>query len=149
MAVNHYRGIYILNKGLNTAFGTIVIPFMKMVLIVIFVVSFFAVVRLSKELNAMVLTMLVIVSLTAALLLFPISVIMSSLFDISQQFQRNMRTVSGAIPDQKIRKHCKDQLKSCSLIRCQVGGLYHMEAKAKLTLVQYVVNGIVGLLVNT
>jgi hypothetical protein len=40
------------------------------------------------------------------------------------------------------------QIESCQLIRCQVGGLYYMEAKAKLTLIHQVVNGVVYLLVN-
>jgi len=40
------------------------------------------------------------------------------------------------------------ELKSCPLIRCKVGGLYHMESKAKLTLIQKVINGLKYLLVN-
>ena len=47
-----------------------------------------------------------------------------------------------------MEKILKGQLKSCALIRCQIGNLYHMEAAAKLTMIDNVVNGIVFLLVN-
>jgi hypothetical protein len=40
------------------------------------------------------------------------------------------------------------ELNACQLIRCEVGGLYHMEAKAKLTLSHSIVDGLVFLLVQ-
>jgi hypothetical protein len=40
------------------------------------------------------------------------------------------------------------EIRACQLIRCEVGGLYHMEVEAKLTLMHSVINGLVFLLVQ-
>jgi len=40
------------------------------------------------------------------------------------------------------------QLKSCNLIRCQVGGIYYMEGSAKLTVLHKLVNGLKHLFIN-
>jgi hypothetical protein len=83
---------------------------------------------------------------TAAFMLLPTSIIMSSLFDTSAKFTRHALPITNLISDKKMRKQIEGQLKACSLIRCQVGSFYHMEAKAKLTLIQQMVQGVVFLL---
>jgi len=83
-----------------------------------------------------------------AVVLLPMSILMSSLFEKSAQFQRNMLPYVQLIADKQTRKQVEGQLKACSLIRCQVGSLYHMEAKAKLTMLSHVISGVVFLLVN-
>jgi len=144
----HYRGIYILNNNFNAAFGTLVIPVAKLILVIVFVFSFFAMVRLWSFLNPLSFTMMALVNPSTGLFLLPVSIIMSSLYDASAQFQKNMLPLIQLIPDKMGRIHIGRQLKSCALIRCQVGSLYHMEAKAKLTLLHHIVNGVVFLLVN-
>jgi len=144
----HYRGIYILNKSFNVAFGTLVIPVTKLFLIIVFVFTFFVLLRLWSLLNAFSITMMVVVNVSAGCLLLPTSIIMSSLYDASAQFKKNMLLNIELIPDKMARIFTYRQLKSCSLVRCEVGGLYYMEAKAKLTLLHNVVNGVVFLLVN-
>jgi len=110
--------------------------------------TFFAVVRLWDDLDTLSLTMVVVVSILVPVLLMPISFIMSSLFDISDQFKYNLIPIIEASSDVQLRQYWKRQLNSCLIIRCQVGGMYHMEAKAKLTLFQHMINGVVCLLVN-
>jgi len=73
---------------------------------------------------------------------------MSSLYDTSVVFQQNIRHAIKSTVDEKLRKYLERQQDSCYLICCQVGNLYHMEAKAKLTLLQNIVNGVVFMLVN-
>ena len=79
---------------------------------------------------------------------------MSNMFDMSQKFSKNMSCLiscvfaSASAADKKANQIQKSELKACQLIRCSVGSLYHMEAKAKLTLIHNVVNGVVFLLVN-
>jgi len=146
--ISHYRGIYILNRDFNLCFGSICIPFSKLGLIFTFIFSLFAAVRLRKDLDGLSLVMTSVVAVTTACLILPISAIMSSLYDVSSRFKQNMLSILREMLNRKERQDAEGQLKSCPLIRCQIGSLYHMEAKAKLTLMQHVVNGFVFLIVN-
>jgi len=146
--VSHYRGIYILNCDFNLGFGTIFTPCLKLGLVFLFVFTFFAMVRLRKDLDILTVVFLTVATFTTASLVFPTSIIMSSLYDVSSQFQPNMLPFIGMIPEKKDMLIAQGQVRACQLIRCKVGNLYHMEAKAKLTLLNHVVNGIVFLLVN-
>jgi len=125
-----------------------VLPYLKLVLVTNFITSFFAVTRLWSELNALSMLMLSVMGIASVTLIIPISVIMSSSFDKSAKFQRNIILSIDMTQDLMEKMILRNQLISCSLIRCQVGNFYHMEAKAKLTLLQNVVNGVVYLFVN-
>ena len=128
-------------------FGTIYIPFVKLFLIFGFITSFFGLVRLFKHLDAISLVFVATVLTFAMLVLLPISGIMSSLYDMSKDFSRN---VSAQIKTERVtKKILESELKSCFAIRCTVGNLYHMESEAKLTLLHQVVNGLVFLLTNS
>jgi len=132
----------------NLVFGQLVVPFIKLCLIVAFVVSFVTVVRLHKYLDVVSLVMISTMVWTTILDLFPTAIIMSKLYDVSQKFSWNVSERCRPIALQTDRLFLKMQIESCQLIRCQVGGLYYMEAKAKLTLIHQMVNGVVYLLVN-
>ena len=144
----HYKGIYILNDNYNVAFGKIIIPFIKLGLILAFTMAFFAAVRLSENLDGLSLLLVSLISFTYAIVMPTSAIVMSSLYDISKKFSRNLSPAIQLVPRKKIRQILERQMKSCLLIRCQVGNTYHMEAKAKLTMIQNVVNGVVFLLVN-
>jgi len=75
---------------------------------------------------------------------------MSSVYRTSKQFIRNLSECIWQLDsnDKLDKQMLQRQLNSCNLIRSQVGGLYYMESKAKLTLVHKVVNGLKYLLVN-
>jgi len=144
----HYRGIHILSNDFNLAFGKLIIPCLKLVLVMVFILASFAMVRLRNELDGLNFAFVLAVTVTTLGLILPISMIMSSLYDSSSKFQQNMLPVLNSISDEYERNLVQHQVRSCPLIRCQVGNLYHMEAKAKLTLLQHVVSGVVFLLVN-
>jgi len=145
----HYQGIDILSKDFNMAFGRLVVPFLKLSLVILFVTSFSSIVRLWSQLNILSILMLFIMVIGSSTTVIPASIMMSSLFDKSTQFQRNTSTAFvDRIPDRKEKKILRGHLKACPVIRCQVGNLYHMEAKAKLTLLHHAVNGMVYMLVN-
>jgi len=146
--VHHYRGIYIFNEDFNTAFGSLFIPVCKSALGLAFIVSFVAVVRLWSDMNALSCTMVFAVSITTAFLLVPISSMMSSLFDTSAKLERNVMKIVNTTLDATARKYWKLVFESCPVVRCKVGGMYYMEAKAKLTLFQHLINGVVTVLVN-
>jgi len=98
--------------------------------------------------NVIAISMMFGTALSGAIIIIPMSIIMSRMFDISAQFKQKLLPCIQMIGDKKIRKIIEGQLEACSLIRCSIGGLYHMEAQAKLTLLQNMVNGVVWLLVN-
>ena len=70
------------------------------------------------------------------------AMIMSTMFDLSKQFHDQLSTKIQGIPDKRTQKMCAANLKSCTVIRIRVGNFYHMEAKAKLTLMVYLVKGV-------
>ncbi len=73
---------------------------------------------------------------------------MSAIFDISSQFQWNMKKKIQACENKRIREVWYRELQSCQVVRCQIGNFYHMEGKAKLTLVDTMVNGFVFMVVQ-
>jgi len=124
------------------------IPFIKLMLVSVFVTSFFAVVRLHRALDKLSLATVLVCVVTSVSLVGPISVVMSSLYKMSTKFSRNLSPKIKLVSNEAEKLIYLRELKSCPMIRCKVGGLYHMESKAKLTLVQKVINAIKYLLVN-
>jgi len=143
-----YKGIQIFCTDFNIAFGKILIPYLKLAIVVVFMFCFFAIVRLVSAMNILAFAMVLISFISCAVLLLPMAIMMSSLYDTSTQYRPNIAPMIENISDRNTRKQVRCQLKGCSLIRCQVGNMYHMEAKAKLTLLQNIVTGIACLLVN-
>ena len=119
-----------------------------MVLILGFSLCFFAFVRLYQDLEILSLSFITIGVLSAPALLVPISIVMSSLYDMSSSFTRHLSLSFLVFASQEHREVFERQLKSCSLICCQVGNFYHVESKAKLTMIHNVLNGISFLMVN-
>ena len=136
------------NVQFNRVFGTIVIPFLKFVLMLIFVTAFFACARLFDSINALSLAFAAVLSITTMGLLVPISIVMSKLYDLSLNFRSTMYSENLQITEKKTRKVLETSLESCPLIRCQVGNWYYMEAEAKLTMLHNVLNGLAYLLIN-
>jgi len=137
-----------LSKDFNLAFGKLAVPAAKIGMIVVFMFAFMAVVRLRKEMDWLSLAMVTGFSAIVPALVIPMTVMMSKLYDISSQFKANMTPTVAGISDFKSKQDLSGELKSCSPIRRQVGNLYCMEAKAKLTLLDQVVHGVIFLFVN-
>ena len=144
----HYRGVYILSNGFNRAFGTVFVPLIKLSTITIFILCFFGCIRLFSKLSLIALAYIGIIAVTSVILLVPVLLVMSSLYDMSQEFSKNLSLQIRQVEGKKCKKILETHLKSCQAIRCQVGNLYHMEAEAKLTTLHNVINGLVCLLVN-
>ena len=137
-----------MNNDYNAAFGKIIVPFVKFGIILGFIMTFFATVRLYEDLDMLSLVFVFSCALNSLLLMTPMAIVMSSLFDISTKFARNLLPMIHLVPVKRNKEMLGRQLNSCPLIRCQVGSMYHMEAQAKLTMLHNVVNGIAFLMVN-
>jgi len=133
----------------NLVFGQIIVPSAKLMLMVVFTVSFFALFRLYKRLEMLSLILIAPVTVLQLLILIPMTLVISSLYGTSKKFTRNMaQSIRELDETARNKKKLQLELKSCNLIRCKVGGMYYMEAKAKLTTLHKVVNGLKYLLVN-
>jgi len=145
MCLKHYWALYILNNESDVVFGKIVIPLIKIFLMMSFILCFFTCFRLWKYISFLPLALIILLLWTSFLILVPVTMILSRIFDLSTKFRRNLKCVIHHVPQNKLFLR---QLRACPLIRCHVGGLYYMESRAKLTTIQKLVNGVRFLLVN-
>ena len=86
----HYKGIYMINNEFTVAFGTVFVPVVKMMMISLSILGFFASVRLWKYLNIVSILFVTSIWSTTLLGLIPVSMVMSSLYDKSLPFPRNL-----------------------------------------------------------
>ena len=121
---------------------------MKLLITIAVIVTFFAAVRLSEDLDWLSLMVMTLIPVAYVLVMPPIAVLMSRFFDISRKFSWNLFPRIQLVEVKGTREIFERQLKSCPLVRCQVGSMYHMEAKAKMTMLHNVVDGVVFLMVN-
>jgi len=147
--VRYYRGIYLINQEVNAAFGTLFIPFVKLVLLLGFIVSFFAIVRLREKLDGISSVMIPATFTATVLVVVPFSIVMSRMYQSSKNFKLVLAPKIREFTRREIRDYLQYKVQSCCLIRCKVGNMYYMEAQAKLTMLDRVVNGLVFLLVNS
>jgi len=77
----------------------------------------------------------------------PGALIMSKIFNLSSQFQIQQAKRLGLLPPIS-RIDLRRQLKSFPTLKCQVGTFYHMEGRAKLTLVDNMTHGIAFMLLS-
>jgi len=143
-----YRIIFSFNELCNKAFGSILIPAVKLTVVIGFILNFFGSVRLYNQLDGVSLVLTIVLSITFFLFLVAISVVMSSLYDISKKFKPNIGYQVEKNRSDLFKKVFRKDLDSCQLVRCRVGSVYHMETGAKLTLVHSVLNGVACLLIN-
>ena len=100
------------------------------------------------SMNLILLVLAGVLSITTMALLVPISIVTTRMYDLSLDFQKHMVSETLQITEKKTRRVLKTSLKSCPLIRCKVGNWYYMEAKAKLTMLHNLLNGLAYLLIN-
>jgi len=139
----------LINQEVNVAFGSLYIPFMKFLVLLGLIVSFFAIVRLRAELDGITAFLIPATFAATVILVVPISMVMSRMYELSKNFKLVLAPKIRELTKKKTLYYLQYKMESCSLIRCKVGNMYYMEAQAKLTMLDHVVNGLVFLLVNT
>ena len=144
----YYKGIFLVNGDCNLTFGKLYFPFMKLGILTLFIFSFFACVRIYHYLDFIYYVFMVTVLVTSLMVLAPVAVVMPNLYDTSRDFSRNLSPCICNVTQMNSKRILTRMLKSCAFVRSQIGNFYHMEAKAKLTMLNIAVNGVVFLLVN-
>jgi len=123
-----------MNHMHNMAFGSIFISTFKLCLLLTLFVSLFCVIRLRDSVSFPVLLMFIFYAFTIVILLIPGAVLMSQVYNISLKF-RQYAVTNFCKDEQRKKEIIKRELNSLSVLKCNIGALYYMEGKAKLTLV--------------
>jgi hypothetical protein len=114
-------------------------------LVLILIGSTSTVILFFVQLNWVALLLLISSSVATIFILQTISLLMSTVYNNSIKVRANLALCISNLPSKDDRYFYKRQLRSLSVIRCHVG-LYHMESKAKLTLFDTIIQGIVFVL---
>ncbi len=146
-----YRTAFLLNRLNDAAFGKFFIPVAKCMFLTFYInVPAFAIVCYWDRLDFLSISTLGLVFFLATPILVSCTLVMSRIYDISSQFQANMakKVQTSKDKDNGTIQIWMRELRSCQLVRCQIGNFYHMEGKAKLTLVNTIVNAFVFMVVQ-
>jgi hypothetical protein len=144
-----YRSVFLLNRLNDAALGKLFIPAAKSLLLIFYInVPAFVVIRYWDQLDIISISTLIFVFGSALSVILTCSNVMSGIYNISSQFQKNMEHKIQACEDKAMKEVMTKQLLSCQVIRFQIGNFYHMEGKAKLTLINTMVNVFVFMIVQ-
>jgi hypothetical protein len=139
----------VLNRLNDAAFRRLFIPAVKFMILTIYVnVPAFAVFCYWDGLDLISISTLVLVFGASVPMLVSCSLVMSKIFDIASEFQRNMELKIQPCKNKRMKQVWLRELRSCQVVRCQIGNFYHMEGKAKLTLVDTMANIFVFMVVQ-
>jgi hypothetical protein len=131
----------------NIAFGRILIPGLKLNSVLLIITASFGLVGFWNELDLFSLGLVTVVVVASAILTATTAAMMSAVYDYSSQFKLNIRKQIQNSGCEMQKQHIQE-IRACQVIRCEVGNLYHMESKAKMTMVNTIVNGLVFLIVQ-
>jgi hypothetical protein len=144
-----YRTAFLLNRFNDAAFGKFLIPSAKFMLLTFLVnVPAFVVFCYWNRLDVTSISTLAFFFAIALPILVSCTEVTSEIYNISSQFQQNMAQKVRASENKRMTPIWIRELRSCQLVRCQIGNFYHMEGKAKLTLVNTMVNIFVFMVVQ-
>jgi len=144
----YYRGIYLVIQDLNLAFGTLFIPYFKLTLLLGFITSFFALVRLPSDMDVLSYLIMIVTVPGSLTLVVPIALVMSNMHSMSENFIPTLSPTIQLLDNRIDREYFGRQLRSCPLIRCKIGNMYYMESEAKLTMLDRTVATLMFLFVN-
>ncbi len=144
-----YKSAFLLNRLNDSAYGKLYIPSAKLLIIIFYInLPAFAIFCYWDQLDPFSISVFFAVFVTSAPVLVGCALVMSGIYNISSQFQRNMEPKIQAGARLGMKKAWMQELWSCQVVRCQVGNFYHMEGKAKLTLVDTMLNCFVFMIVQ-
>jgi len=78
----------------------------------------------------------------ALFLVIGAAILMTFVFNITSQFQRNIKSGVQETKSISDKVELKQTVRSLPELKCKIGSFYHMEGKAKLTIVDKIAQGI-------
>jgi hypothetical protein len=144
-----YKSSFLLNRLNDAAFGKLYIPTAKFLILIFYInIPAFVIFCYWEHLDPFSICTFLAVFLASVPVLAGSALVMSEIYNISSQFKRNLMPKIQACENKAMKKVWKMELRSCQVVRCQVGNFYHMEGKAKLTLVDTMLNSFVFMVVQ-
>jgi hypothetical protein len=143
-----YKSCFILNHLSNLACGQLLAPAAKVLFIVVVSGIGFGLVNYWNHFSFIVILLFLGMIVACVSMIIPSALAMCATYNYSLQFSTNMRERIHALENRDFKALYLRQVRSCQLIRCQVGNLYHMEGRAKLRLGLSVVKGFRFLLIQ-
>jgi hypothetical protein len=138
-----YKSAFLLNRLNDAGLGRLFIPAGKAIIMMVYInVPAVALFFFWDQLDIITISTFLSVLAVIVPILVTSSIIMSAIYDISYKFQRNMHQKIQGCGNKALRKVWSKDLRSCQIVRCQIGNFYHMEGKAKLTLVNTMLNAL-------
>jgi len=145
--IDTYRSIRLLNDLHNITFGSLFVPLGKSELLLILFITTYATFKLRSFMSSMVFGFILIYMIDVLLLALTSALIMSKVFNLSSKFRIQQAKKLKLIPPIR-RMDLQRQLESFPTLKCQVGPFYHMEGKAKLTMLDTMTRGVAFMLLS-
>jgi hypothetical protein len=142
-----YRAVYLLNQLSNHSCGKLLIPVGKTLLSVLLITIAFVLTCFWSQLDMVSIFSLLILFSGSLLLMIPTTQVMAELHICSCQMTRNLAPAIERMYPRSKKIHLR-MLRACLPIRCQVGSLYHMDPRAKLTLANILANNFATVLIH-
>jgi len=143
---NTQMALHLLTNLCNVTFGTLFIPAQKFIISQALVMAFSFLVAFYAEFDLLAVLFVGEISMVFPFFLISPALIMSSVFDTSLVFRERMKERISSTENRKEFTYYSKRIRAMRPLRCQVGNLYHMEARAKLTLLDSVIHEIVFIL---
>ena len=142
-----HDSLLLLNQLNNIVFGRIMVPILKFAITPMLIICVSGLISFYKKMDLIAIVFVIAVSTLGPSILFLSAQIMSSIYDNSILLKRQMRDgIIRLLPNSVEIEYNRSMLKAMQPLRVQVGSLYHMERRVKLTLVDTIVHGIVSCL---
>jgi len=145
--ISVYRFTRLFNDVHNIVFGSVFLPISKFGALLVLCMTAYCIVRLRDSLSPIIYAFFLFYFFFLSIIMLPGAVVMSQVYQISKQFQRNVtknfekgQVEGDACPEE--RKLFQMTLRSMPVLTVEVGGLYQMEREAKLTLADNMARGV-------
>jgi len=148
-AIVLYHNVHLMNGIHNATFGTLLVPSVKLIWLLAFFISVFVVAKLRNVIGPLMFWVFVAHIVGLCIVILGGSFLMSLVYKKSTDFHISAWTQFGKISKaDTLQPPLQRILKSLQILKSNVGSFYHMEDKAKLTLLDDIANGIASMLVT-
>jgi len=138
-----YRTAFLLNEIHNSVFEAIFVPAVKFNCLSFLFVSVLALTKFRGELSPLHLIFFLVVVIALVAFFIPGLLVMSAVHQLSQKYRKNFEKEGDSVLQEP---HIRKTSQSSPLLKSNVGGFYHMEQNAKLTLWDTIAQGIAFML---
>lgn len=148
LAINKFKSLLLICNNFNGVYSLTIIPTLKYGMSLFGMINFYCAIRIRSPVPGMnfAFTVLSVWAFVTTILLANIT---SEVWIISGKFRTVIKELIGAIQLKERRMYMSKEMKSLSPLRICIGGTYYMERQAKLTFMEFIVNGNINMLLTS